>query len=344
LTAFVGFKAGCTHIVREVDKPGSKIHKKEVVETVTIIETPPMIVVGAVGYMPTPVGTRQLTTVWANHLSDDVRRRFYKAWYSSKKKAFTKYAKKNAEDPKIAQAAFDKIKKYCTSLRILAHTQTSKVMKRTKRAQLIEIQINGGTMEEKVAFAQGLFEKSVPIDAVFNENEMIDTLGVSAGKGFTGVTARWGTKKLPRKTHKGLRKVACIGAWHPARVSFAVPRAGQDGYHHRTEVCKKVYRIGKKDTNNGATEFDITNKKITPMGGFVHYGNVDEDFVMIKGSVVGIRKRPITLRKAINLKTNRAAVEQIKLKFIDTSSKNGHGRFQTSEEKIKFEGPKKKNA
>jgi hypothetical protein len=60
----------------------------------------------------------------------------------------------------------------------------------------------------------------------------------------TGVTSRWHTKKLPRKTHKGLRKVACIGAWHPSRVSFTVARAGQKGYHHRTEMNKKIYRIG----------------------------------------------------------------------------------------------------
>ena len=30
LTAFMTFKAGMTHIVRDVDKPGSKLHKKEV--------------------------------------------------------------------------------------------------------------------------------------------------------------------------------------------------------------------------------------------------------------------------------------------------------------------------
>ena len=36
-----------THIVREVDRPGSKLNKKEVVEAVTIVETPPpMVVVG----------------------------------------------------------------------------------------------------------------------------------------------------------------------------------------------------------------------------------------------------------------------------------------------------------
>ena len=55
---------------------------------------------------------------------------------------------------------------------------------------------------------------------------MIDTLGVTNGHGYEGVTTRWGVKRLPRKTHRGLRKVACIGAWHPARVQFQIPRAG----------------------------------------------------------------------------------------------------------------------
>jgi len=62
---------------------------------------------------------------------------------------------------------------------------------------------------------------------------------------FVGVTSRWHTRKLQRKTHKGLRKVACIGAWHPSRVAFSVARAGQKGYHHRTEMNKKIYRIGQ---------------------------------------------------------------------------------------------------
>merc|ERR1719447_1061442 len=71
---------------------------------------------------------------------------------------------------------------------------------------------------------------------------MIDVIGVTKGHGYKGVTSRWHTKKLPRKTHKGLRKVACIGAWHPSRIQSTVPRAGQKGYHHRTEVNKKIYR------------------------------------------------------------------------------------------------------
>ena len=43
-----------THICRDVDRPGSMMHKKEVVEAVTVLETPPMIVVGLVGYVQTP--------------------------------------------------------------------------------------------------------------------------------------------------------------------------------------------------------------------------------------------------------------------------------------------------
>jgi large subunit ribosomal protein L3e len=80
-------------------------------------------------------------------------------------------------------------------------------------------------------------------------NEQIDVVGVTKGKGFNGVQRRWGVKKLPRKTHRGLRKVGCIGAWHPARVRFTCPRAGQLGYHHRTEVNKKIYRIGKGEVS-----------------------------------------------------------------------------------------------
>merc|ERR1712196_682857 len=96
--------------------------------------------------------------------------------------------------------------------------------------------------------------KPVPVDAVFAKDEMVDVIGVTKGHGYNGVITRWGCTRLPRKTHRGLRKVACVGTWHPARLQFQVPRAGQRGYHHRTEINKKVYRIGKaaKDEPYGA--------------------------------------------------------------------------------------------
>lgn len=115
---------------------------------------------------------------------------------------------------------------------------------RQKKAHIMEIQVNGGTISQKVDWARAHMEKQVPVANVFGQDEMIDVIGVTKGKGFKGVTSRWHTKKLPRKTHKGLRKVACIGAWHPARVGRSVARAGQKGFFHRTEMNKKIYRIG----------------------------------------------------------------------------------------------------
>lgn len=61
----------------------TEINKKEVVEAVTILETPPIVIVGAVGYIETPFGPRALCNVWAQHLSEECRRRFYKNWYVS---------------------------------------------------------------------------------------------------------------------------------------------------------------------------------------------------------------------------------------------------------------------
>ncbi|CAO3581030.1 unnamed protein product [Absidia cylindrospora] len=132
------------------------------------------------------------------------------------------------------------------------------------------------------------------VGSIFEEDKMVDIIGTTNGHGFEGVTHRWGTKKLPRKTHRGLRKVACIGAWHPSRVMYSVPRAGQRGYHRRTEINKKIYRT---DTKSGATEYDVTDKQITPMGGFPHDGVVNDDFMMIKGYCTGAKKRVLTIRK-----------------------------------------------
>merc|ERR1712233_263597 len=225
-------------------------------------------------------------------IGEECKRRFYKNWSQSKKKAFTKSCTKWADD---------------------------------------------------------LGKKEIEKD--LNQDEMIDVIGVTKGHGYKGVTSRWHTKKLPRKTHKGLRKVACIGAWHPSRIQSTVPRAGQKGYHHRTEVNKKIYRMGagykmkdgKLVKNNAATEYDIADKSINPMGGFPHYGEVKQDFIMIKGCCIGPKKRTLTLRKSLLTHPKKRALEKISLKFIDTSSKFGHGRFQTPQDKAAFMGPLKKD-
>jgi len=261
LTCFMGYKAGMSHIVREMDRPGSKNNKKEVVEAVTIIETPPMIAVGVVGYIETPRGMRALKTVWAEHIGEECKRRFYKNWSQSKKKAFTKSCTKWADDlgKKEIEKDLAQMKKYCTAIRVIVHTQM--------------------------------------------------------------------------------------------KIQFTVPRAGQKGYHHRTEINKKIYRIGEgykmKDgkliKNNASTEYDLSDKSINPMGGFPHYGEVKQDFIMLKGACIGHKKRVLTLRKSLTTLTKKRYVEKVNLKFIDTSSKFGHGRFQTPQDKAAFMGPLKKD-
>ena len=347
LTAFMGYKAGMTHVVKYFERrEGKKVIKKDIVHACSVVECPPMKVVGMVGYIQTPRGMRTLATVWAAQLDNDVKRRFYKNWMNSKKKAFSKYADRFKQDDKSKTSIkrdLERIKKYCTTVRVLCATQVRKLNLRQVKSHIMEIQVNGGTIAKKVDWAFSKFEQEVSVGEVFADNECIDTIGVTKGKGTQGVIKRFGINRLPRKTHRGLRKVACIGAWHPAAVKWTVARRGQLGYHSRTEINKKIYRVGagavRGVTNNATTAADAIEKNITPVGGFPHYGVVNQDFLLIKGGIIGIRKRPVILRKSIFPTTRNWMTEQLEVKFIDTSSKFGHGRFQTLEEKDKFLGP-----
>ena len=68
--------------------------------------------------------------------------------------------------------------------------------------------------------------------------------------------------------------------------------------------CVDIFRLqgvhtkdGKVVKNNASTEHDLTEKTITPLGGFPHYGEVNNDYLMIHGCTVGPKKRVLTLRK-----------------------------------------------
>ena len=95
--------------------------------------------------------------------------------------------------------------------------------------------------------------------------------------------------------------------------------------------------------DNAKTDYDLSDKSINPMGGFPHYGEVKQDFLMLKGCCIGPKKRVLTLRKSLLTHTKKRALEVVNLKFIDTTSKFGHGRFQTHQEKAAFMGPLKKD-
>ncbi|KAL0588488.1 60S ribosomal protein L3 [Plecturocebus cupreus] len=278
---------------------------KEVVEAVTIVKTTPIVVVNIVGYVETRRGLWIFKTIFAEHISNKCKRHFYKNWHKSKKKAFTKYGNKlqDEDGKKQLEKDFSSMKKYCQVIRIIAHTQIIKVIwvtngKGYKGVASHYSQYKGGTMVKKLDWAQKRLKHQVPVNQVFGQDKIIKVIGVTKGKGYKGVASHWHIKKLTHKTHEGLCKVACIGAWYPARVAFSVACTGQKGYHHSTEINKKSYKISQgyliKDSklikNNDSIDYDLSDKNINPLCGFIHYGEVTNDFVMLKGCVVGTKK------------------------------------------------------
>jgi large subunit ribosomal protein L3 len=80
--------------------------------------------------------------------------------------------------------------------------------------------------------------------------------------------------------------------------------AGQMGYHNRVDFNKLIVKIGEK------------GEEITPAGGFLHYGAIKGEYVLLKGSVPGPRKRAIALRKGIraNAKPPTLSIDYVSLK------------------------------
>lgn len=66
----------------------------------------------------------------------------------------------------------------CKQMRLLKQRQ--------KKAHIMEVQLNGGTVRDKVQWAREHLEKPVPVNDVFAPDEMIDVIGVTKGKGYKG--------------------------------------------------------------------------------------------------------------------------------------------------------------
>uniref|UniRef100_A0A3Q3WCJ5 Uncharacterized protein n=1 Tax=Mola mola TaxID=94237 RepID=A0A3Q3WCJ5_MOLML len=194
-----------------------------------------------------------------------------------KKKAVTKYSKKWQDETgkKQLDKDFERTKKHCTLIRVIVPAQVGRT--------------------------------------VYNVTQ-------SGFSNHWSTNSCWHTKKLRRKTHKGLREVV----WHPARVGYTTACAGQKGYHHRTEMKKKIYHIGKgvhiqngKVIRNNASKKTMTrlaesdNKCVSLQGGFPHYGEVNNDFFMVKGCVVGAKKRLVTLRKSLLVNISRRSMAAV---------------------------------
>lgn len=126
---------------------------------------------------------------WRGHLvSFTAAADLWSVRYKCKKKAFTKASKKWQDElgRKSIEKDFKKMIRYCSVIRVIAHTQMKLLKQRQKKAHIMEIQVNGGTIEDKVKWAREHLEKPIPIDSVFAQDEMIDCIGVTKGKGYKG--------------------------------------------------------------------------------------------------------------------------------------------------------------
>nr|AJS13225.1 50S ribosomal protein L3P [uncultured archaeon] len=179
-----------------------------------------------------------------------------------------------------------------------------------KKPELMEIRIGGGKMKDRLDYAKGVLGKTVTVKDFAKEGEMVDVSAITKGKGWQGVTKRWGTKLLMHKNSKHRRLTGTLGTKRPNYVRPTVPMGGQIGFHQRTELNKRILKIG----DNG--------EEITPKGGFLHYGNVRNSYMILHGTVPGPSKRIVRLREPTRV-SGVKLTEPPQVTFVSLESKQG---------------------
>lgn len=262
---FFGYKAGMVHIQYVDNAPKSLTKGEEISCPVTVVECPAIKVAGINFYQEGDKGLKLRSTILSDSLDKELARKI----------SLPKKVKKKAEDIKD----FDEI-------RLLVYTQPKLIGALGKKPKIGEVAL-GGSKEEQLKYAQEKLGKEITIEEVFKEGNLVDIRSVTRGKGFQGTVKRYGVSIRSHKSEKTKRGAANLGAWTPARVSYRQPLPGKMGYHLRTDFNKWLMKIGKD------------GKEVTPKGGFLNYGMIKNDFILIKGSMPGPRKRVITLTQAM---------------------------------------------
>lgn len=273
MMGFSGYKVGMTHVIIMDTRKNSPTHGEEISIPVTIIECPPLKVLGIRFYQKSTTGLKVLTEVWDESVKKDGDlSRKVKIGNLKSKENFAKIEKE-----------MDKIQ----DVRVIIKTQPRQSGLGKKKPEIFEIGIGGKDIKEKLNFSKEILGKEVKINNVFKEGEYVDTIAVTKGKGTQGVVKRFGVKIQVRKAKKHIRHIGTLGSERPGRVLWTVPMAGQMGFFTRTEFNKRIIKIGED------------GKEITPKSGFINYGIIKGNYVLLEGSVPGSRKRLIILRHAI---------------------------------------------
>ena len=272
LLAHAGFKAGCVQIVNIDDREKTPNHGKQLVSLGTVIVTPPILNVGIRGYSKNHNGKQAEFDLYANNLPKNIS---------------TLFNSKNKESLlEPSEIALKKIKEIYAVIAIIPRNASLS----QKKPYVFEVSVKGGDVKKQFTYVKELLGKEVKIDQVFEAGVTVDTAAITKGKGWEGPITRWGVKKKQHKSRKSVREVGSLGPISPQYVMYTVPRAGQRGLHQRIEYDKKIMVMD--NTENIKYE-------INPKGGFKHFGNVNGDFIIVRGSVPGTYNRLIKLRSQI---------------------------------------------
>ena len=291
IQAFAGYKVGMTHIQMTDYRKTSVTAGKTIMAPVTVVEVPPLKVISVRYYEDGDNGLK----IFAEKKADNIDKEVFKRIPEIKNKNSREIELKDVSD-----------------VRLLVHTNPGLVSGiPSKTPEIFEIRVGGSTMEDRIKLAEEKLGKELYFTDFTSDGSFVDTISVTKGKGFQGVVKRFGVKLLPKKNRKHRRMIGTLGPWHPDWVRNTVPQAGQVGLHQRTLHNIRVVKYGKKEDIN-----DINVK-----GGFLNYGLVKNDYVLLYGSVSGPAKRLIKLRDPARQKVVNA--EKVEITYISKESKQG---------------------
>lgn len=188
------------------------------------------------------------------------------------------------------------------NVRVLVYSLVKKTAIK-KKPDLVEVGIAGNSLDEKMGVVKELMGKEIYASEVMKNTNLLDIRGVTKGKGFSGPVKRFGVELRPHKSEKGVRKAGSIGPWHPARLTFKTPLAGQLGMFTRVVYNSGLITMGK-----------ISSKDINRTGGFKNYGVIKTEYALLRGSVQGPQKRALLVTAPLR-KTKKQAKK--KYEFIE---------------------------
>ncbi len=273
ILAHCGFKAGCVQIVSIDDRDKTPNAGKQLVSLGTVLVTPPVLILGIRGYSKDHNGLQAEFDVYAEDIPKHIA-----------KEISLKNNDKDAVDN-----AEKRLKKIKEIFAIVAVSPRSAGLEQ-KKPYIFEASVSGGDIPKQFAHVKEVLGKEITIDQIFETGATVDVAAITKGKGWQGVIQRWGVKKKQHKSRKTVREVGSLGPISPQSVMYTVPRAGQMGFHQRTEYDKRIMVMGNTDDEK---------IKINPDGGYKHFGLVKGDFIILKGSVPGTYRRLIKLRSQI---------------------------------------------